>query len=233
MDRCSDMGAPRGPVGLPGDNWGQGPPLAEDICLRGTVALARAHAAVDWALQPPSSQALQGRSESPEESERKRVMRSMAHLWLEQEVRDLEGQVGALAPPFLVPHTRVLCSQLAHVRRLVATRRFVLVVPSHVISSLDLLKRESVGARESIRWLEGELRRGSRYVRSQKSHERLSLSPMKYPKRKDKEACWWLSVVNSDGALSDDVDSYGRPVQHDQTQRTTPSNVPASSGLSS
>lgn len=73
----------------------------------------------------------QGRSESPEESERKRVMRSMAHLWLEQEVRDLEGQVGALAPPFLVPHTRVLCSQLAHVRRLVATRRFVLVVPSH------------------------------------------------------------------------------------------------------
>ncbi|KAM7312301.1 protein SMG5 isoform X1 [Ixodes scapularis] len=59
MDRCSDMGAPRGPVGLPGDNWGQGPPLAEDICLRGTVALARAHAAVDWALQPPSSQALQ------------------------------------------------------------------------------------------------------------------------------------------------------------------------------
>lgn len=244
MDRCSDMGAPRGPVGLPGDNWGQGPPLAEDICLRGTVALAKAHAAVDWALQPPSSQALQawlrlecilqfgqwaankpgsglrycpeerrfqptavsangavspgpilgGRSESPEESERKRVMRSMAHLWLEQEVRDLEGQVGALAPPFLVPHTRVLCSQLAHVRRLVATRRFVLVVPSHVISSLDLLKRESVGARESIRWLEGELRRGSRYVRSQKSHERLSLSPMKYPKRKDKEA-WELFQI--------------------------------------
>ncbi|CAN7949181.1 unnamed protein product, partial [Ixodes pacificus] len=145
-------------------------------------------------LEADVGRCAQGRSESPEESERKRVMRSMAHLWLEQEVRDLEGQVGALAPPFLVPHTRVLCSQLAHVRRLVATRRFVLVVPSHVISSLDLLKRESVGARESIRWLEGELRRGSRYVRSQKSHERLSLSPMKYPKRKDKEA-WELFQI--------------------------------------
>ncbi|KAL1428199.1 hypothetical protein MTO96_002606 [Rhipicephalus appendiculatus] len=87
-------------------------------------------------------------------------MRSMAHLWLEQEVRDLEGQLGqagrqAAPPPFLVPHTQVLCTRLVHLRRLVASRRFVLVVPSHVIACLDLLKRESVGARESIRWLEG------------------------------------------------------------------------------
>lgn len=133
------------------------------------------------------------------DEKRKRVMRSMAHLWLEQEVRDLEGQLGqagkqAAPPPFLVPHTQVLCTRLVHLRRLVASRRFVLVVPSHVISCLDLLKRESVGARESIRWLEGELRRGSRYVRSQKSHERLSLSPMKYPKRKEKEA-WELFQI--------------------------------------
>ncbi|XP_049270388.1 nonsense-mediated mRNA decay factor SMG5 isoform X1 [Rhipicephalus sanguineus] len=133
------------------------------------------------------------------DEKRKRVMRSMAHLWLEQEVRDLEGQLGqagrqAAPPPFLVPHTQVLCTRLVHLRRLVASRRFVLVVPSHVIACLDLLKRESVGARESIRWLEGELRRGSRYVRSQKSHERLSLSPMKYPKRKEKEA-WELFQI--------------------------------------
>ncbi|KAH8033823.1 hypothetical protein HPB51_016542 [Rhipicephalus microplus] len=63
-----------------------------------------------------------------------------------------------------------------------------------VIACLDLLKRESVGARDSIRWLERELRRGSRYVRSQKSHERLSLSPMKYPNRKEKEA-WELFQI--------------------------------------
>lgn len=136
-------------------------------------------------------------SEEGGEDGRRRLMRSMAHLWLEQEVRDLEGQLGqgqALPPPFLVPHTQVLCARLVHVRRLVASRRFVLIVPSLVISSLDMLKRESVGARESIRWLEGELRRGSRYVRSQKSHERLSLSPMKYPKRKEKEA-WELFQI--------------------------------------
>ncbi|KAH7956231.1 hypothetical protein HPB52_007340 [Rhipicephalus sanguineus] len=45
------------------------------------------------------------------DEKRKRVMRSMAHLWLEQEVRDLEGQLGqagrqAAPPPFLVPHTQ-------------------------------------------------------------------------------------------------------------------------------
>lgn len=150
-------------------------------------------------------------NESPQERQRKQVMRSMAHLWLEQEVRDLEGQVGESAPPFLVPHTQVLCSQLAHLKRLVASRRFVLVVPSHVISSLDLLKRESVGARESIRWLEGELRRGSRYVRSQKSHERLSLSPMKYPKRKDKDAWELFQMLECCHHLEEQCPRGGHP----------------------
>nr|XP_037270298.1 protein SMG5-like [Rhipicephalus microplus] len=140
-----------------------------------------------------------GGEEGGFDEKREWVMRSMAHLWLEHEVRDLEVQLvqaskHAALPPYLVPHTQVLCTRLVLLRRLVASRRFVVVVPSQVIACLDLLKRESVGARDSIRWLERELRRGSRYVRSQKSHERLSLSPMKYPNRKEKEA-WELFQI--------------------------------------
>uniref|UniRef100_A0A1E1X9Y6 Putative nonsense mediated mrna decay factor n=1 Tax=Amblyomma aureolatum TaxID=187763 RepID=A0A1E1X9Y6_9ACAR len=169
------------------------------------------------------------------EDERKRVMRSMAHLWLEQEVRDLEGQLGqagrqAAPPPFLVPHTQVLCARLVHLRRLVASRRFVLVVPSHVISSLDLLKRESVGARESIRWLEGELRRGSRYVRSQKSHERLSLSPMKYPKRKEKEAWELFQILECCHHLERQCPRGGHPADRPMVTLLVCSGPPGAAG---
>ncbi|XP_037567185.1 nonsense-mediated mRNA decay factor SMG5 isoform X1 [Dermacentor silvarum] len=169
------------------------------------------------------------------DEERKRVMRSMAHLWLEQEVRDLEGQLGqagrqAAPPPFLVPHTQVLCTRLVHLRRLVASRRFVLVVPSHVISSLDLLKRESVGARESIRWLEGELRRGSRYVRSQKSHERLSLSPMKYPKRKEKEAWELFQILECCHHLERQCPRGGHPADRPMVTLLVCSGPPGAAG---
>ncbi|XP_064459395.1 nonsense-mediated mRNA decay factor SMG5-like [Ornithodoros turicata] len=136
---------------------------------------------------------------SAENQQRKQqVMRSMAHLWLEQEVRELQEGVSASPPPlppYLVPDSSVLCHHLTLLRRLVATRRFVLLLPAHVISSLDQLKRESIGARESIRWLEMELRRGSRYIRSQKPHEKVSLSPIKYPKRKEKDAWDFFQIL--------------------------------------
>lgn len=35
-----------------------------------------------------------------------------------------------------------------------------------VIANLDQLKKESIGAREAIRWLENELRKGCRYILS-------------------------------------------------------------------
>lgn len=144
----------------------------------------------------PASVSSEGSTES--QQRKQQVMRNMAHLWLEQEVRELQEGVSASPPPlppYLVPDSSVLCHHLALLRRLVATRRFVLLLPAHVISSLDLLKRESIGARESIRWLEMELRRGSRYIRSQKPNEKVSLSPMKYPKRKEKEAWDFFQIL--------------------------------------
>lgn len=57
-----------------------------------------------------------------------------------------------------------------------------------MLSSLDQLKKTSANAREAIRWLEEELQKGNRVIKYPKDSERMSLSPIKYPKRKDKEA---------------------------------------------
>ncbi|MPC42572.1 hypothetical protein E2C01_036195 [Portunus trituberculatus] len=59
---------------------------------------------------------------------------------------------------------------------------------NHVIGLLDQQKRDSLGARSAIRWLEIKFRHGSRFIRSQRPHERTHLPLIKYPKRKDKEA---------------------------------------------
>ncbi|XP_067122489.1 nonsense-mediated mRNA decay factor SMG5 [Centruroides vittatus] len=133
------------------------------------------------------------------ENQRKQMMRSMAHLWLKAEVNDLEVLVeGSSTPqlsPYLVPDTGSLCSQLTLLKQLVATKRFILVIPTVVIENLDQIKRESPSAREAIRWLESELRRGSRYMRAQKQQERLSLTLVKYPKKKDKEAWDFFKIL--------------------------------------
>jgi hypothetical protein len=64
-----------------------------------------------------------------------------------------------------------------------------------VLASLDQLKKTSVEAREAIRWLEEELQRGNRVIKYPKDFEKLSLSPIKYPKRKDKEACDYYELL--------------------------------------
>lgn len=63
-----------------------------------------------------------------------------------------------------------------------------LIISFPVIDSLDQQKRDSLGARDAIRWLEAKLRYGSRFMRAQRPHEKSHLPLIKYPKRKDKEA---------------------------------------------
>jgi protein SMG5 len=57
-----------------------------------------------------------------------------------------------------------------------------------VISALDELKRSSGRVRDTIRWIEGHLRNGNRFLRAQRANEQLPLPLIKYPKKKDKEA---------------------------------------------
>jgi PREDICTED: similar to est1p-like protein B len=53
----------------------------------------------------------------------------------------------------------------------------------------------SSNAREAIRWLEGEAQRGSRFVKFLKENERKSLAPLKYPRRRDKDAQDFFAIL--------------------------------------
>ncbi|XP_076305366.1 uncharacterized protein LOC143222580 isoform X4 [Tachypleus tridentatus] len=123
--------------------------------------------------------------------QRKQMMWNMAHLWLKAEVNDLESKVkGGGFPqlsPYLVPDISSFCQHLALLKQLRLSKRFVIVVPSVVTASLDERKKESVGAREAIRWLENELRHGTRpeltSVSSWSSRQRLVSRPRMFKLR--------------------------------------------------
>ncbi len=108
-----------------------------------------------------------------DEEAKQKMMRNMAHLWLQQEVHELECDVGdrrqhggtllsgfAHYSPYLVVDHLALSAHLGLVKELVASRRFALVVPVAVIHMLDEMKKEDVGARTAMRWLEKQFRDG-------------------------------------------------------------------------
>uniref|UniRef100_A0A673IHL2 Nonsense-mediated mRNA decay factor n=1 Tax=Sinocyclocheilus rhinocerous TaxID=307959 RepID=A0A673IHL2_9TELE len=106
-----------------------------------------------------------------EEARRNRLMRDMAQLRLQLEVSQLEGSLQqpkaqSSMSPYLVPDTTVLCQHLGLLRQLAASGCFIVIIPRTVIDGLDLLKKENSGARDGIRFLETEFRKGNRYVLS-------------------------------------------------------------------
>ncbi len=126
--------------------------------------------------------------EAEEEDEKKRVMRSMAHLWLKQEVHELEcgggeggrrsggggrrGETSAAAAaggtlrgfahysPYVVVDHLALSRHLGLVKEVVASRKFAVIVPVAVIHALDEMKKGDAGARNAIRWLEKQFQDG-------------------------------------------------------------------------
>lgn len=135
-----------------------------------------------------------------EEARRNRLMRDMAQLRLQLEVSQLEGTLQqpksqSSMSPYLVPDTSALCQHLPLVRQLVHSGCFILIIPRTVIDGLDRLKKETPGARDGIRFLESEFRKGNRYIRCQKevgrSFERDKL------KRVDMEAWLLYKMVDS------------------------------------
>ncbi|XP_053134220.1 nonsense-mediated mRNA decay factor SMG5 [Hemicordylus capensis] len=108
-----------------------------------------------------------------EEARRNRLMRDMAQLRLQLEVLQLEGSLQqpkaqCVMSPYLVPDTQALCQHLGTIRQLAASGRFIVIIPRTVIDGLDFLKKENAGARDSIRYLEAEFKKGNRYIRCQK-----------------------------------------------------------------
>lgn len=135
-----------------------------------------------------------------EESRRNQLMKDMAQLRLQAEVTQLEGSLDSNDqghfPPYLIPDTSSLCDSLPLVKQLTQTSKGIVIIPLAVIDSLDYMKKESVGAREAIRWLETEFRKGNRYIRAQKSNEKLQENTPKNLKKKSQEM-WCLYEIFS------------------------------------
>ncbi|XP_024896612.1 protein SMG5 [Pteropus alecto] len=135
-----------------------------------------------------------------EEARRNRLMRDMAQLRLQLEVSQLEGSLQqpkaqSAMSPYLVPDTQALCHHLPIIRQLATSGRFIVIIPRTVIDGLDLLKKEHPGARDGIRYLEAEFKKGNRYIRCQKevgkSFERHKL------KRQDTDAWTLYKILDS------------------------------------
>uniref|UniRef100_A0A6Q2YZG4 Nonsense-mediated mRNA decay factor n=1 Tax=Esox lucius TaxID=8010 RepID=A0A6Q2YZG4_ESOLU len=136
-----------------------------------------------------------------EEARRNRLMRDMAQLRLQLEVSQLEGSLQqqpkaqSSMSPYLVPDSAALCQHLNLLRQLASSGCFIIIIPRTVIDGLDHLKKENAGARDGIRFLESEFRKGNRYIRCQKesgrSFERDKL------KRQDIEAWHLYKMVDS------------------------------------
>ncbi|XP_073495387.1 nonsense-mediated mRNA decay factor SMG5 [Phyllobates terribilis] len=135
-----------------------------------------------------------------EEARRNRLMRDMAQLRLQLEVSQLEGTLQqpksqSAMSPYLIPDTQALCQHLNVIRQLANSGRFIIIIPQTVIDGLDFLKKENAGARDGIRYLETEFKKGNRYIRCQKeagkSFERNKL------KRQDADAWHLYKILDS------------------------------------
>ncbi|KAK4300523.1 hypothetical protein Pmani_027272 [Petrolisthes manimaculis] len=141
------------------------------------------------------------------DSRRLAGMQSLTAQWLQHEVRSLEERTARRATLglYLVPDATVLTNHLHAIKLLLAKPTHMIIIPQAVIDLLDQQKRESVGARDAIRWLEIKFQHGSRFIRSQRQHERTHLPLIKYPRRKDKEAWEWYQIVECCHYLSAQV----------------------------
>ncbi|XP_035724397.1 protein SMG5-like [Vespa mandarinia] len=151
-------------------------------------------------INPNISSAIKGDNLESKDSEanhsRGKLMRHMGRLWLKAEVRALETRLRSrLMSPYLVPDHEALAKHTPALKRLVYAKKFIVVIPTVVVSALDEVKRISGRAREATRWLETQLRKGSRFLRAQRPHERLALPLIKGPRPKDKEAWLFFQII--------------------------------------
>ncbi|NXT24291.1 SMG5 protein, partial [Syrrhaptes paradoxus] len=195
--------------------------LPEDVALRNLPPLKNAHKRFNFEQDRPIFSAVEEVSwrksqilaqaacpflevqqvlAAAEEARRNRLMRDMAQLRLQLEVSQLEGSLQqpkaqSAMSPYLVPDTQALCQHLAVVKQLATSGRFIIIIPRTVIDGLDFLKKENAGARDSIRYLEAEFKKGNRYIRCQKdvgkSFERHKL------KRQDLDAWNLYKILDS------------------------------------
>lgn len=111
------------------------------------------------------------------------LLRRLGRLWLASQVRELERTKQPDVPSLLAIDTATLYKHLRRVKQLLGTRNFVFLVPNVVLQELDELKRDNISARDAIRWLELELRSGSRFLQTQRPGQSKPLPLLKYPRK--------------------------------------------------
>ncbi|KAL4717306.1 hypothetical protein ACJJTC_017193 [Scirpophaga incertulas] len=112
------------------------------------------------------------------------LLRRLGKLWLASQVRELGREAAVAAgPALLVLDTPALHQHLRHVKHILKAKKFILLVPTVVLQELDDLKREQSSARDAIRWLEVQLRSGSRFLRAQRPGQSRPLPLLKYPRK--------------------------------------------------
>uniref|UniRef100_T1ICF9 PINc domain-containing protein n=1 Tax=Rhodnius prolixus TaxID=13249 RepID=T1ICF9_RHOPR len=126
-------------------------------------------------------------------------MHDMGELWLRSEVSQLEDKTRKglkdSLPPYLVPDPDAFLNHPSLIKQLISAKKFIVLIPSVVVSALDECKQSSSRVRDTIRWLEWQLRNGRRNMRLQRANEHQAIPFIKYPKKKDKEAWMFLQVV--------------------------------------
>ncbi|KAJ8718581.1 hypothetical protein PYW08_002818 [Mythimna loreyi] len=111
------------------------------------------------------------------------LLQRLGRLWLASKVRELERSGQSPAPALLALDTNALHKHLRRVKQLLRARNFVLLIPTVVLQELDNLKRDESTARDAIRWLEVQLRSGSRFLRAQRPGQSKPLPLLKYPRK--------------------------------------------------
>ncbi|BES87857.1 Telomerase activating protein Est1 [Nesidiocoris tenuis] len=129
-----------------------------------------------------------------------KLMHNMGELWLKSEVSVLEDKarkrvVEDMLPPYVVPDAEAFLNYSSQLKQIISVKKFVVLIPSVVISTLDEYKTGNNKVRDTIRWLEWQLRNGRRNIRLQRPTEHQPLPYIKYPKKKDKEAWIFLQVM--------------------------------------
>ncbi|XP_067932030.1 nonsense-mediated mRNA decay factor SMG5-like [Watersipora subatra] len=142
-----------------------------------------------------------------QDAKRNQLMKDMAQLRLQAEVSQLEDSVHSNMnrnlPPYLVPDSSALLDTMHMIKQLVYSSKFIIIIPLCVIDQLDSMKKESGNARDAIRWLEAEFRKGNIYIRAQKSHERLSSNSQRNLRRKDRELWRIIQIIDCCHYLSE------------------------------
>ncbi|XP_055546621.1 nonsense-mediated mRNA decay factor SMG5 [Wyeomyia smithii] len=129
----------------------------------------------------------------------KNINELMGQLWLRNEVKTLESKVKKVVnitlTPYLMLDSKCLTEYTYIVKNLVKTKKFVILIPTAVLSDLDELKKHSDGARNAIKWLEYEFSKGNRFLRSQKNYEVLPMPLIRIPKKLDRDASVFYQIV--------------------------------------